>query len=119
MVTIGKSIAGGIPAGAYGLTAELAERILADPAADTATRATLGEVLTDEAFDGMIAIATRFTAGVQSVLDSRGLPWSIVQLGARAEYRFCPEPPRTGGQSEAAADAHTATFAAAADELLG
>jgi glutamate-1-semialdehyde 2,1-aminomutase len=174
MVTIGKSIAGGIPAGAYGLTAELAERILADPAADiqdtggvggtlagnalsaAATRATLGEVLTDEAFDGMIAVATRFTAGVQSVLDSRYLPWTIVQLGARAEYRFCPEPPRTGGQSEAAADteldeylhlymvnrgilmtpfhnmalmcpattdadadAHTATFAAAADELLG
>src|ERR1700691_4408638 len=34
MVTIGKSIAGGIPAGAYGLASELAERILADPAAD-------------------------------------------------------------------------------------
>jgi glutamate-1-semialdehyde 2,1-aminomutase len=174
LVTIGKSIAGGIPAGAYGLTAELAERILADPAADiedtggvggtlagnalsvAAMRATLGEVLTDRAFDGMIAVATRFTAGVRSVLDSRRLPWTIAQLGARAEYRFCPEPPRTGGQSEAAADteldeylhlyminrgilmtpfhnmalmcpattsadadAHTAVFAAAADELLG
>src|ERR1700751_5734928 len=34
MVTIGKSIAGGVPAGAYGLTADLAERILADPAPD-------------------------------------------------------------------------------------
>ena len=174
MVTIGKSIAGGIPAGAYGLSAELADRILADPTADiedtggvggtlagnalsvTAMRATLGEVLTDEAFDGMIGVATRFTAGVRSVLDSRRLPWTITQLGARAEYRFCPDPPRTGGQSEAAADgeldeylhlyminrgilmtpfhnmalmcpattaadadAHTATFAAAADELLG
>jgi glutamate-1-semialdehyde 2,1-aminomutase len=122
MVTIGKSIAGGIPAGAFGLTAELAERILADRAADiedtggvggtlagnalsvAAMRATLGEVLTDEAFDGMIAVATRFTAGVRSVLDSRRLPWTIAQLGARAEYRFCPEPPHTGGQSEAAAD---------------
>jgi glutamate-1-semialdehyde 2,1-aminomutase len=122
MVTIGKSIAGGIPAGAYGLTAELAERILADRAADiedtggiggtlagnalsvAAMRATLGEVLTDEAFVAMIAVASRFTAGVRSVLDSRRLPWTITQLGARAEYRFCPEPPRTGGQSEAAAD---------------
>jgi glutamate-1-semialdehyde 2,1-aminomutase len=122
MVTIGKSIAGGVPAGAYGLTADLAERILADQAADiedtggvggtlagnalslAAMRATLGEVLTDEAFDGMIAVATRFTAGVRSVLDSRRLPWTIAQLGARAEYRFCPGPPRTGAQSEAAAD---------------
>jgi len=174
MVTIGKSIAGGVPAGAYGLTTELAERILADRAADiedtggiggtlagnalsvAAMRATLGEVLTDGAFDGMIAVATRFTAGVRSVLDNRRLPWTIAQLGARAEYRFCPRPPRTGGQSEAAADtdldeylhlyminrgilmtpfhnmalmcpatteadadAHTAVFAAAADDLLG
>jgi hypothetical protein len=31
---IGESIAGGIPAGAYGLTDNLAERILADSAAD-------------------------------------------------------------------------------------
>jgi glutamate-1-semialdehyde 2,1-aminomutase len=174
MVTIGKSIAGGVPAGAYGLTGDLAERILADQAADiedtggvggtlagnalslAAMRATLGDVLTDEAFDGMIAVATRFTAGVRSVLDSRRLPWTIAQLGARAEYRFCPSPPRTGGQSEAAADpeldeylhlyminrgilmtpfhnmalmcpattaadadAHTAVFSAAADDLLG
>jgi len=174
MVTIGKSIGGGIPSGAFGLTPELAERILADPSADVedtggvggtlagnalslaATRATLGEVLTDEAFGHMIAVATRYTAGVQSVLDTRRLPWNVVQLGARAEYRFCPEPPRSGGESAAAsdtaldeylhlylinrgvlitpfhnmalmcpatteadADAHTAVFAAAADELLG
>jgi len=174
MVTIGKSIAGGIPAGAYGLSAELAGRILADRTADiedtggvggtlagnalslACMRATLGQVLTDQAFEAMIAVATRFTAGVQAILDSRRLPWTIVQLGARAEYRFCPEPPRTGGQSQAAADteldeylhlyminrgilmtpfhnmalmcpattdadadAHTAVFAAAADELRG
>ena len=122
IVTIGKSIAGGIPAGAYGLAPELTELILNDPAADiedtggvggtlagnalsvAAMRACLDEVLTDEAFAGMIEVATRFTAGVQGVLDSRRLPWSIVQLGARAEYRFSPQPPRTGGESAAAAD---------------
>ena len=27
-----------------------------------------------------------------------------MQLGARAEYRFCPDPPRNGGESQAAAD---------------
>ena len=65
-------------------------------------RATLGQVLTDEAFDGMIAVATRFTAGVRSVLSSRRLPWTIVQLGARAEYRFCPEPPPAAAMTAAA-----------------
>lgn len=123
IVTIGKSIAGGIPAGAYGLSAELSERILGDVTADivdtggvggtlagnalsaAAMRATLGEVLTDEAFGGMIEVATYYTEGVRQVLASRSMPWSITQLGARAEYRFCPVPPRDGGSSNAAADA--------------
>ncbi len=122
IVTIGKSIAGGIPAGAYGLSTELADRILADKAADiddtggvggtlagnalsvAAMRATLELVLTDAAFDGMVSVADRYTAGVRGVLASRSLPWTITQLGARAEYRFCPQPPRNGGESAEAAD---------------
>jgi glutamate-1-semialdehyde 2,1-aminomutase len=122
IVTIGKSIAGGIPAGAYGLSAALAEAILADASADiedtggvggtlagnalsvAAMRATLAEVLTDVAFAGMTATASRYTTGVQEVITRRGLPWTIAQLGARAEYRFCPVAPRTGGESAAAAD---------------
>ncbi len=67
-------------------------------------RATLEHVLTDEAFAVMIALAGRYTAGVREVIGSRALPWNIVQLGARAEYRFCPSPPRNGGESNAAAD---------------
>ena len=122
IVTIGKSIAGGIPAGAFGLSAELAGRIMADEAADlidtggvggtlagsalsvAAMRATLEQVLTDAAFGTMIELADRYAAGVRDVIESRRLPWTIVQLGARAEYRFCPSPPRSGGESEAAAN---------------
>jgi glutamate-1-semialdehyde 2,1-aminomutase len=123
IVTIGKSIAGGMPAGAYGLSTELADRILADKAADiedtggiggtlagnalsiAAMRATLERVLTDAAFEGMISVADRYTAGVRDVLARGDLPWTITQLGARAEYRFRPQPPRNGGESAAAADA--------------
>ena len=122
MVTIGKSIGGGIPVGAYGLSAELADQIMKDETADMvdiggvggtlagnalsvmATRATLEHVLTDAAFEGMIALGDRYTVGVSGVIESRALPWSIIQLGARAEYRFCSPPPRTGGESNAAAD---------------
>jgi glutamate-1-semialdehyde 2,1-aminomutase len=67
-------------------------------------RSTLEHVLTDAAFGAMIATADRYTAGVREVIESRQLPWNVVQLGARAEYRFCPQPPRTGGESAAAAD---------------
>jgi glutamate-1-semialdehyde 2,1-aminomutase len=121
-VTLGKSIGGGVPIGAYGVSAELAERIASAEDADledtggvggtlagnalslAAARATLGEVLTDEAFARMSALRERFVAGVEDALARFSVPWSIVSLGARAEYRFCPEPPRTGAESAAAVD---------------
>jgi glutamate-1-semialdehyde 2,1-aminomutase len=69
-----------------------------------AARAALEHVLTDAAFAGMTARATRFTEAVQTVIDEHGLPGSVAQLGARTEYRFASPAPRTGGESEAAAD---------------
>ncbi len=122
MLVIGKSIAGGIPMGAYGLGAELADRALArrdldlidmggvggtlagNPLSIAATRGTLEHVLTDEAFARMIDTATYFAAGVQSVIDRCSLPWSLSQLGARAEYRFANPAPRNGTESAASAD---------------
>ncbi|HET9897948.1 MAG TPA: transaminase [Streptosporangiaceae bacterium] len=122
IVTIGKAIGGGIPAGAFGLSAPLAAQIMADETADlvdvggvggtlagnalsvAAMRATLEHVLTDEAFSIMIGLGDRYTAGIGEVIKTRGVPWNVVQLGARAEYRFCPLPPRNGGDSHAAAD---------------
>ena len=122
IVVIGKSIAGGIPIGTYGVSSALAELINSHDDADlidvggvggtlagnalsmAAARATLGEVLTDRAFEQMIALAARFTEGVQGVLDSADVPWSISQLGARAEYRFARPAPVTGTASNEAGD---------------
>jgi glutamate-1-semialdehyde 2,1-aminomutase len=123
ILVIGKSIGGGIPSGAYGITAEVAALVERDPMADledvggvggtlagnalsvAAMRATLEHVLTDAAFERMTELATRFTAGVQDVIERTGLPWSISRLGARAEYRFSTPPPRDGSTSAACADA--------------
>ena len=122
IVVIGKSIAGGIPIGTYGISQKLADEIDAHDDADlidvggvggtlagnavsmAAARATLGEVLTDEAFEQMIALATRFTEGAQNVLDKADVPWSISQLGARAEYRFARPAPVNGTTSNEAGD---------------
>jgi len=119
-VTMGKSIGGGVPIGAYGVTAELAERIGGQEDADyedtggvggtlagnalslAAARATLGEVLTDDAFERMIGLRERFVEGAEAAIAEHGLPWSIVSLGARCEYRYAAEPPRTGAESAAA-----------------
>jgi glutamate-1-semialdehyde aminotransferase len=122
-LTIGKPIGGGVPIGAYGFTAEVAERILARTVAGAAdvggvggtlagnalslaaARATLTEVLTEAAFEHMIGLAERFEAGVAEAITAHGLPWSVTRLGCRAEYMFSPQPPRTGGEAAAAMDA--------------
>jgi len=69
-----------------------------------AMRATLEHVLTPGAFERMIPLAKRFTDGVAENLRATGLPWNVIRLGARAEYTFAAEPPRSGGESAAAAD---------------
>lgn len=123
-LTIGKSLGGGVPCGAFGLSAELAERVLAaaGEGADivdvggvggtlagnamslAAMRAVLGEVLTDDAFVGMEALATTFAADVAAVIAEWDLNWSVSQLGARCEYRFARPAPESGGASAASAD---------------
>ena len=121
-IVVGKTIGGGIPAGAYGMTAELAARVrdsleledidvggvggtLAGNAASMAgIRATLGEVLTESAFDSMIDRATEWTAGVQAAIDEFDVPWQVTQLGARGEYSFLERAPLDGAEAAAADD---------------
>jgi glutamate-1-semialdehyde 2,1-aminomutase len=125
IVTLGKAIAGGIPIGAFGLRDDLAARVLAlveDEQADiedvggiggtlagnalsmAAARACLGEVLTDEAFVRMESLATRLVGQAEATIARHGVPWTITQLGARAEYRFCAPAPRNGTESDRADD---------------
>ena len=114
LLVIGKAIGGGVPIGAFGMTAELAARIPAtveledvdlggiggtlagNPLSLAATRATLAEVLTGPAFARMISLGRRWEAGVAGVLADNGLPWHVTRLGCRAEYGFAAEPPRDG-----------------------
>lgn len=122
LLTIGKAIGGGVPCGAYGMTEDVAERVLArtlwdvadiggiggtlaaNPLSAAAMRATLGETLTDEAFNSMIALGERFEAGVAEVIARADLPWHAVRIGARVEYLFTRERPRDGGAASAAMD---------------
>ena len=121
MFVIGKTIGGGMPVAAYGMTVELAQRIaptLTSPSVDVsgvggtltgnalalaAVRATLSTALGPDDFAHMIPLATAWTTGVQTTIDEFELPWSVQQLGARAEYWFCP-PPTHGAAAAAAVD---------------
>ncbi len=121
-LTVGKPLAGGIPAAAYGMSEETAHRVVAalpDGPVDVggiggtlagnalslrAMRATLTHVLTAEAYGRMIPLAERFTDGVQTAIGACGLDWYITRLGCRAEYGFQRDRPRTGGEAAASMD---------------
>ena len=114
MLVIGKTIGGGIPAATYGMSAEVAALVKARvPFEDSdaggiggtlagyalslaAIRATLGEVLTADAFARMIPLAERWEEGVADVIARHEVPWHVARLGARAEYHFMPTQPRNG-----------------------
>jgi glutamate-1-semialdehyde 2,1-aminomutase len=122
LLTIGKPIAGGVPAAVYGLSADIAQRVLAQADlehADTggiggtlagnalsvaAMRATLEHVLTARSFEHAIPLAKSWTDGVQATIDELALPWHVSQLGCRAEYWFVAHPPRNGGEAAASID---------------
>jgi glutamate-1-semialdehyde 2,1-aminomutase len=122
MFVIGKPIAGGVPAAAYGFSAEVAGRIrtmIARDDSDTggiggtlagnalslaAMRATLEQVLTPAAFARMIPRAERFAGGIETVIGEYDLPWIVKRLGCRVEYWFRAEPPRNGAEAAAAID---------------
>lgn len=127
LVVVGKAIAGGIPAAAYGMTAEVAARLdgpmlgheidvagvggtlTANALAVAAIRATLSSCLRDEDFAVAVPLAERFAAGVAGVISEHGLPWHVQRLGCRAEYWFCP-PPRDGAAAAAAVDEDLEAF---------
>ncbi len=115
----GKAIAGGIPAGLFGLSWEIAERLwkivphvnprerqsahlgiggtLAGNALTVAAmRAVLESVLTPENYELMIANASRLAAQIRGLIEANHLPWHVTQIGARAEIMFMPKPPRNG-----------------------
>ena len=121
-MTIGKPLAGGVPAAVYGFTGEVAqaftERLDLDDAdvggiggtlagnalSIAAMRATLENVLTEEFYARAIALQEFFTAGVESVIQEYSLPWIVKRLGNRSEYWFRPTPPRNGGEAFAVID---------------
>ena len=121
-LVFGKPIGGGVPGAAYGFTQKVADLILERHSLEdcdtggiggtlagnalslAAMRATLTKVLTKEAFDRMMPMAERWTAGVQKVITDFGLPWHVTRLGCRAEYLFSRREPRNGTEAHDAMD---------------
>jgi glutamate-1-semialdehyde 2,1-aminomutase len=115
---VGKAVGGGVPVGLYGVSEDVAQRMwrvvpkvnptqvrqsahlgfggtLAGSALQVAAvRAVLSKVLTDAAFDRMIALAEDLAARARGIIASHDLPWYVAQVGARMETMYTSEPPR-------------------------
>ena len=124
LVTAGKSIAGGLPFGAWGMTAGIAEvleqrkgpdgersrlvatggTIFGNPVAMSAARAVLTEILTPDAYAHTQRLGARLAGGMRASVERHGLPWHIPHLGPRAGYLFRPTPIHTAAEGRAAAD---------------
>ena len=123
-LTVGKSIAAGVPLGAYGMTDEVAARsqpdgdhnltageafaeiatggtLFANALSMAAGRAALTEVLTPQAFVRASARGTRMVDGMRAAIAGSALPWNVAQMGTHAYYGFTPVPAHDGAESRA------------------
>jgi glutamate-1-semialdehyde 2,1-aminomutase len=119
-VVVGKPIAGGLPAAAYGFSAELAARMQAAKDAAppghsgigttlsgnmmtlAAMHATLTEVATEAAYAHMLELAALLENGLNAALRRHALPWCITRIGARLELQFCATAPVNAREARAA-----------------
>jgi glutamate-1-semialdehyde 2,1-aminomutase len=103
MVTLAKSLGGGLATGAIGGTEEAFEVVESgdvyqvgtfngNPLAMAAARASLEQVLTPDAYELLEAREERLLRGCQGVIDGYGLPGYAVGIGAKGCVTFSPEP---------------------------
>jgi glutamate-1-semialdehyde 2,1-aminomutase len=118
VVTLGKSIAGGVPLGAYGMTDEVAETLrrprgrdderptiatggtlFGNPLSMAAAKATMREVLTPEAYAHTQALGARLADGIEAAISGAGLPWTTHRFWPRSGYTFAPSMPRDADEA--------------------
>jgi glutamate-1-semialdehyde 2,1-aminomutase len=124
VLTVGKAIAGGVPAAVWGVTAEVAARMDAAQAAIgpgssgigttlsgnalaiAGMKTMLSEVMTAEAYAWMQAGAESLVTKLKAVIAQHQVPWSVVHVGARAELVFADPAPQNAADMRRALDPH-------------
>jgi glutamate-1-semialdehyde 2,1-aminomutase len=102
MVTLAKTLGGGLPSGAIGATEDVFEVVETErvyqvgtyngnPLTMAAARASLTEVLTSDAYEHLDALNDRILGGCTSVIERYGLPGYAVGVGAKGCVTFSPE----------------------------
>jgi glutamate-1-semialdehyde 2,1-aminomutase len=98
IVALAKALGAGLPSGAIGMTADVADFVATgrvhqvgtfngNPLSMAAARASLEEVLTPAAYDHLEALGERMRTGCAEVIDEHGLPAEAVALGSKGCVR--------------------------------
>jgi glutamate-1-semialdehyde 2,1-aminomutase len=101
MVTLAKTLGGGLPAGAVGGTEEVMSVVEdgtvyqvgtynGNPLAMAAARASLTQVLTGAAYAHLDELNERICSGCQAVIERYGLPGYAIGVGAKGCVTFAP-----------------------------
>jgi glutamate-1-semialdehyde 2,1-aminomutase len=123
IVTIGKSIASGVPLGAYGMTDDVAQvmerpegrddekapvatggTLFGNPLSMAAARMTMAQVLTDDAYEHTQKLGTRLADGLAAIVEDTGLPWTTHRFFPRSGITFAPSMPRDAREARASLD---------------
>jgi len=123
VIALGKSTGGGIPVGAYGMTADLHEWMerhrdvyvgdhglatggttYANPLSLAAVAATLRHVQTPAAFERAAALGARLADGIEAAVARHSLPWRAHRLGGRSGYCLEPQLPRDASDAARSID---------------
>jgi glutamate-1-semialdehyde aminotransferase len=123
IVTLGKSLGGGVPIGAWGMTGALREHLerhldaygrrvglatggttYANPLSLAAAVAVLRAIQTPEAFERTAALGAQLADGIEAAAARYGLPWRAHRLGGRSGYCLEPELPRNVVDAERSID---------------
>lgn len=131
LVILGKSLGGGLPLGAWGMSTSIAarfeapsgrraawgdEQFVGRPNDEIATGGTLSanalsiaaglamldQVLTPEVHRRTIELADRLEGGIASIIAKHGLPWTTMRLANRAGYWWSEVRPRNAAEQRAA-----------------
>ena len=102
IVTLAKAMGGGLPCGAIGGTEEVMSHIIrgdydqvgtfnGNPLTMASARATLTEVLVDDAYDHLGRLSKTMIDGSTSIIERYGLPAYAIGFGAKGAITFAPE----------------------------
>lgn len=122
MLVIGKSIAGGVPIGAYGMTETVASVLEHQPGAAfgdgvatggtlfgnalsmAAAHATLHEVLTEDGYQHAAALGQTLADGIETIVGAHGFEWRAHRLYNRSGYTHAPQLPTNAIEARATFD---------------